>query len=477
MTNAGLGMLMEILAALLIAMTVPSLAQDWSFLAATDTREDNALEIALQWASKNLTHPTPQFLIHGGDLDPANETDEVIKKFFGKPFYPAMGNHEKVNSRNYIYQTLYLGKKIPNLVDSTFIEAKKAEALFYSFAYRNVFFIVLDVYYLDPFRQFGNVNGDQLKWLENQLAENSYPYIFVVGHEPAFPQPWQRNYGDCLDRYPQDRDRFWSLLATYKVSAYLCGHTHCYLRQRIQDVWHLDLGECAELETSDTFSNFLVTDDSIRVTTYRVTGGASDQFAIKPRLVVNPVELSSFSYRLIDDQVNLEWQTISEINNYGFEIQKSRDRVDFARIGFVPGQGTTQQSQLYGFLDRASNSGISYYRLKQIDDNGAFNFSNTIEVNIRTTPVFWLSQNYPNPFNQETTLCYEIDAPGKVTLSIYNMNGQIVQRLVAHDRDAGAYQIDWNGTDQQGNPLASGIYISQLASGKKQATMKMLLTR
>ena len=476
MSKASIGIFITF-SLILIVGAVPGLSDEWSFLGATDTREGNALEISLKWATENLVGPPPQFLIHCGDLDPASETEEVIKKYFGKPFYPSMGNHEKNASRNHTYQSLYLGKKLPNLVDSTFIEAKGVEALFYSFAYRNLYFIILDVFYLDPFRQFGNVYGEQLKWLEDQLVNNPYPYVFVMGHEPAFPQPWQRNYGDCLDRYPQDRDRFWSVLSTYKVSGYFCGHTHSYLRQRIQDVWHLDLGECAEIENIDTFSNFHVTDDSISVTTYRITGGIREQFSIKPRLVANPVELSSFSYDLIDAQVQLAWQTTTETNNYGFEIQKSLDRVNYDRIGFVAGHGTTQESQRYEFLDQASNSGISYYRLKQIDHDGEFDFSKTIEADIQTTPVFWLSQNYPNPFNQETTLCYEIDEPGYVNLNIYNLNGQVVYCLVDEYRDSGAYLVNWSGADRSGNDLPSGIYFYQLMTANKRVTMKMLLTR
>ena len=455
----------------------PGRSDEWAFLGLSDTREDNAMESVLQWVTENLVNPAPQFLVHGGDLDPARETEEIIKKYFGKPFYSTMGNHDKDVCRKHLHQSLYLGKKLPNVVDSTFIEAKGADAMFYSFAYRNVYFIILDVFYQEPFRQFGKVYGEQLQWLEDLLIDNPYPYIFVVGHEPAYPQKWQRNYGDCLDRYPESRDRFWEVLVTYDVTGYLCGHTHCYLRQNIQGVLHLDMGECAEHEWEDTFLYFTVTNDSIRVTTYQVTGGIREQFSIKPRDVVTPVELAFFSYNLLDDQIKLFWQTATETNNYGFEIQKSLDNSNFSRIGFIPGQGTTQKSQRYEFLDRASNSGISYYRLKQIDHTGEFKFTKTIEAKVHTTPVFWLSQNYPNPFNQETTLCFEIDEPGYVTLTLYNVNGQVVHRLVDDYRDSGAYLVNWSGADCLGNALPSGIYFYQLSTNNKQVTMKMVLTR
>ncbi len=452
-------------------------ASDWSFLSVADTRGGNGLQVALQWASANLTTPAPLFLIHAGDLEPFTEVDKLVTSYFGKPFFPSMGNHDKDIDRQNFYDSYYIGKKLPYLIDSTLIEEEGMEALIYSFVYQNVYFIMLDQYSHVPYRNYGEVTGRQLEWLEGQLRDNRYPYIFVIGHEPAYPQSWQNNYGDCLDRNPEERDRFWAILSQYQVTAYLCGHTHSYLKQYIGDVWHINLALCVETDDHNSMANFIVTDDSILVQLYLLDGKLHDQFSLMKRNIANPVELGRFSYELKDGRVSLNWHTVAESNNYGFEIQKSRDKINFNKIGFVPGQGTTQQPQQYEFNDRLLETGKFYYRLKQIDFDGAFEYSNWIEVPVNQATDFQLPQNSPNPFNQSTTISYKIDQDAEVTLEIYNIKGQWLETLVNEYQTAGIYQINWTGKNPQGNSLPSGIYLGRLRCNNKTTTIKMLLSR
>jgi predicted phosphodiesterase len=353
-------------------------ADDWSFLGISDTHGGNGLPVALQWAASSLTNPAPSFLIHAGDYEPFSGVDYLVTTYFGKPFFPAMGNHDKDPDRQYFYDFYYSAKKLPFLVDSTLIEAEGVEALCYAFAYDNAYFIILDQYSHVRYRNYGNVIDKQLRWLENQLVDNPYRYIFVVGHEPAYPKGWQRNYGDCLDRTPEDRDRFWAMLSKYQVTAYLCGHTHSYLRQYIQNVWHINLAQLIETDYHNSLANFIVNDDSVQVQIYVPNGRLPDQFSLMPRNVADPVELSLFYCEQIDGLVRLNWQTATESNNYGFEIQRACDNGTFKRIGFVPGKGTTQQPQIYEFKDQQAEPGKYYYRLKQIDFDGDFHYSNII---------------------------------------------------------------------------------------------------
>ena len=134
----------------------------------------------------------------------------------------------------------------------------------------------------------------QLRWLENQLADNPYHYIFVVGHEPAYPAGWQRNYGDCLDRSPENRDRFWEILSKYQVTAYLCGHTHSYLKQYIQTVWHINLAQLVETDYHNSLANFIVNDDSIQIQIFVPSGRLLDQFSLMPRNDALSVKVSLF---------------------------------------------------------------------------------------------------------------------------------------------------------------------------------------
>lgn len=450
---------------------------EWSFLGVSDTHNGDGLQIMLEWASTNLLAPAPAFLIHAGDLENVARTEQIVITYFDKPFFPSMGNHDKDPGRQYFYESFYLNKKLPYLVDSTFIKEEGAEALCYSFVYENAYFIVLDQYYRVPYRNYGNVIGKQLQWLEHQLVNNNYPYVFVIGHEPAYPRGWQRNYGDCLDRYPEDRDRFWALLSQYQVTAYLTGHTHSYLVQYLQDVWHIDMGKCLETDYHNKFIHFVVTDDSVQVNVCYLDGERHDRFIVMPRIHVIPVEISLFSYEKIDKGINLIWQTASETNNFGFEIQKSPDQIHFNRIGFVAGNGTTQKPQQYQFTDKIVSSGTYYYRLKQLDDDGKFKLSNILEVTLSSIADFRLMQNFPNPFNQETMIQYQIDSDGLVTLDIYNISGQLIQKIVSRHQTAGIYQVIWNGIDAQGKILPGGLYVCRLTKGREQVISKMLLVR
>lgn len=450
---------------------------DWSFLGVSDTHNGDGLQFALQQASSSLLAPVPAFLVHAGDLDPISRTEDIVTTYFGKPFFPSMGNHDKDPDRQYFYESFYLNRKLPYLIDSMFIKEEGAEALIYSYAYENAYFIILDQYYRVPFRNYGNVTGKQLEWLEHQLVNNTYSYVFVVGHEPAYPQGWQRNYGDCLDRNPEDRDRFWAVLSKYQVTAYLTGHTHSYLTQYIQHVWHIDMGQCFDIDNNNKIIHFIINENSIQVNVHYPDGRLHDHFSIMPRNNVIPVELSLFSYEIVNKCVDLIWHTATESNNYGFEIQRGNDNHNFNRIGFIAGRGTTQNPQIYEFTDQVSNAATYYYRLKQLDNNGEFHFSQTIEVAMGQPTGFQLIQNYPNPFNQETIISYQIDKNAFVTLEIYNTNGQLVNKIVDNYQNAGIHQTIWKGTDAQGTSLPSGFYLCRLSADMKQRMVKMLLTR
>ena len=194
-----------------------------------------------------------------------------------------------------------------------------------------------------------------------------------------------------------------------------------------------------------------------------------------PPFTLVPVELTSFTAEANGNSVNLNWNTATELNNNVFEIQRNNGS-GFVTIGSVKGQGTTTQPHSYSFVDSKLQSGNYSYRLKQVDFNGAFSYSNTVEVSVAPS-VFSLEQNYPNPFNPSTKINFNLTVDSKVSLKVYNILGQEVANLVNGQISAGFHTVDFNAAN-----LASGIYLYRLqATGTNgqnfTAVKKMILTK
>ncbi len=194
-----------------------------------------------------------------------------------------------------------------------------------------------------------------------------------------------------------------------------------------------------------------------------------------------PVELVSFSANVVENTVRLSWATASETNNFGFDVEKSGDGLLFAKIGFVPGNGTTTVPQSYSFAESNVSPGKYFYRLKQIDTDGAFEHSNVIEATVLPPSRFSLFQNYPNPFNPETRIRFDIPnllgEKVRVQLAIYNLFGQLVRTLVNEERGPGVHEINWDGRSDEGMVAPSGVYFYTVRAGEFRETKKMLFVR
>lgn len=188
---------------------------------------------------------------------------------------------------------------------------------------------------------------------------------------------------------------------------------------------------------------------------------------------VLPVELTSFSAIFENHKICLGWITKSELNNHGFEIERSLDNTNWATIGFREGKGTTSEPQNYNYSDDISEISAQklYYRLKQIDFNGNFEYSKIIEVEITPTN-FSLSQNYPNPFNPSTKIQYAITSRQLVILKVFDVLGKEVATLVNEEKPAGSYDVKFDAAH-----LPSGVYFYQLRLGDYVDSKKMLLMK
>lgn len=174
-----------------------------------------------------------------------------------------------------------------------------------------------------------------------------------------------------------------------------------------------------------------------------------------------PVELSILTSNVIFNRVTLNWATDRETNNSGFEIERSNDVCqNWIKTGFVKGNGTTNDSKTYSFSENI-NSGNYNYRLKQIDFNGNFEyFYLTNMITIGTPASYSLSQNYPNPFNPETNINYEVAFDGAVNITLYDVDGREITKLVNEVQQAGYYSIRFNAAG-----LNSGVYFYKISAG------------
>jgi hypothetical protein len=219
-----------------------------------------------------------------------------------------------------------------------------------------------------------------------------------------------------------------------------------------------------------------------------------------------PIELISFSAKLINNSVFLEWETATETNNYGFEIERAstslstretnfnvQNQMDnWQKIGFVSGNGNSNSSNKYTFTDNNPPFGILKYRLKQIDSDGTNSYSNEIEIELKSIPnEFALSQNYPNPFgkttnseNSSTKISWQSPVNSWQTLKVYDILGNEIATLVDEYKEAGKHQVDFSvetrHPDKSGrvaSSLPSGVYFYRLTSGSYSEVKKMILSR
>jgi len=185
-----------------------------------------------------------------------------------------------------------------------------------------------------------------------------------------------------------------------------------------------------------------------------------------------PVELTSFTASLVNGTTTLSWITASELNNLGFDIEKSYDKEKYEKIGFVPGYGTTTESKSYNYSLSNLPSQKTYYRLKQVDFDGTFEYSSSVEVEGVTPSEFVLKQNYPNPFNPSTKIGFTLPTESNVKISIYNLIGQKVAEVVNSKFNAGKHSVDFNASN-----LSSGIYFYKIEAGSFTSVKKMQLLK
>jgi len=223
-------------------------------------------------------------------------------------------------------------------------------------------------------------------------------------------------------------------------------------------------------------TNFVNPVDTLYYRVYAYSQDTVSEYSNIAEMII-PVELVSFTAEIFKSKVTISWRTATEANNLGFEVQRKLENSEWKRIGFVEGHGTTTERQNYKYIDEiiGIQARTVGYRLKQINYDGSYEYSEVVEVTNPAPTEFVLEQNYPNPFNPSTKIRYEI--PGQadkklVVLKLYDVIGNEIATLEKEVKEAGRYEVELNATN-----LPSGIYFYRLSAGSFTDTKKMILLK
>ena len=191
-------------------------------------------------------------------------------------------------------------------------------------------------------------------------------------------------------------------------------------------------------------------------------------------VIVLPVELTSFEASYIGgSEVALTWETASETDNAGFYIEHEIGAGEYEELGFVEGAGTITEPRTYTFTASGLDAGVNVFRLKQVDFDGAFEFSNVVEATVDLPSTFVLEPAYPNPFNPSTTIRFGTAVETELTVELYDASGKLVRTLYEGVPEAGAL----NTVSIDGSGLTSGSYLVKLTSADFQTSQQIVLLK
>ena len=220
------------------------------------------------------------------------------------------------------------------------------------------------------------------------------------------------------------------------------------------------------------YTNIAAWDGKIYPFWMRLQGSLSVLITVIQDSTTIPVELNNFSANVDNGKVYLNWETATETNNLGFYIERKEifsdgNENDWREIGFKEGKGNSTERNYYSFEDRPISDGTYFYRLKQMDYDGTFKYSNELEVGLFTVRSFELSQNYPNPFNPSTTISFQLPEESFITLKVFDAIGTEVETIAEGKYPAGVHEVVFDA-----DKLSSGLYLYRIISGNVELTKK-----
>jgi len=234
-----------------------------------------------------------------------------------------------------------------------------------------------------------------------------------------------------------------------------------------------DAGDTWNFENTSMSTIYHVYVEKASTDTAAAYAVGTNAYVMRNYHTIVPVELASFSASVNGDIVTLSWMTATELNNSGFEVERKSGEEEWTVLGFIEGNGTSTETQVYSFVDRGLLTGTYNYRIKQIDFNGSYKYYElSEEITIAAPNSYDLSQNYPNPFNPTTRIKYSVPVDGFVNIAVYNVLGEKIADLVNSIQKAGNYELTFNATK-----FASGVYLYRMESGNFVSIKKMMILK
>lgn len=219
---------------------------------------------------------------------------------------------------------------------------------------------------------------------------------------------------------------------------------------------------------SSAFTRLEVWDDAI--SSARYTNGTWEGLTDVPL----PVEMKTFAATVNGNAVQLNWETTTEVNCFGFDIERSLSTSEqYTKVGFIQGSGNSNSAKKYEFSDVPEQQGLYHYRLKQIDNDGSIAYYGPVLVDFSQTPdIYALYQNFPNPFNPSTLISFDIPRESHVSLEIFNTVGEKVASPVSHYLSSGKHTVSFSAAD-----LPTGLYFYVLRAGEFTSVKKMMILK
>ncbi len=218
-------------------------------------------------------------------------------------------------------------------------------------------------------------------------------------------------------------------------------------------------------------------------------GGTGYDWTISDIDQTLPVELSSFTAMITVQQfIRLDWVTQSETAVSGYYLYRNdtHDLASALRINaFISGTNTSQQTS-YTFMDREAQTGYTYYYwLQSIDLNGEYEFHGPVSVVLPATDDYLpiipmqtgLQQPYPNPFSGSAAISFGLVKSEKVDLIVVNVRGEVVRKLLSGTKNVGYHKVVWDGRDDNGKPVSSGVYFVKMTAGYLTSSRKLYLIK